>query len=297
MLRPYFTIVIPTYNRAHRIRKTIDSVLMQTFHDFELIVVDDGSTDNTAEIVNGVNDRRITLLSTTNRERAAARNTGISRSTGEYITFLDSDDLLYPEHLSEAHKALEVRRSEVYHQAYEVKTERGTVISTAVLSGSHPINELLFTTGNVMSCMGVFIRNDVAKANRFDETRSLSGVEDWELWIRLAAQYDIHHGTTVTAALIQHEGRSVEEVSAVRWIERMETFMKVVEQNDAVRKRYASLLPILRANAMTYLSLHFSESAGLKKQSFRFLFSGLKESSRVIFKRRTFAILRNLLFR
>lgn len=296
MSSPFFTIVIPTYNRATLIGKTIASVLRQTYGDFEVIVVDDGSTDPTPEVVKNIVDPRVAYVRTANRERAAARNTGTQQAKGAYVTFLDSDDLLYPEHLATAHRHLTAGAFEVYHQAYEVLNEEGVVLSRMQESDTY-LNERLFTRGNIMSCMGVFLRADIAKMYRFDERLSLSGVEDWELWIRLALRFSIHHGREITAALVQHEGRSVNRTEGDRWIERMETFRAMVEQNVSVAEKYGALIPRFRSNVATYVSLHLSESKMEKRRAFRYLIQGIAQSPRALFQRRTGAILRNLLFR
>ena len=97
---PFFSIIIPTYNRAHVIMRPIDSVLRQTFEDWELIIVDDGSTDDTKSIIESYHDNRIRYVWQENQERSAARNHGIALAKGEWICFLDSDDDYYPNHLA-----------------------------------------------------------------------------------------------------------------------------------------------------------------------------------------------------
>src|SRR6266540_1479939 len=90
---PSVSVVIPTYNRASLLREAIDSVLNQTFNDLELIIVDDGSTDNTEEVVHSFTDHRLMYLKQQNEGASSARNAGIQAATGEFIAFLDSDDL------------------------------------------------------------------------------------------------------------------------------------------------------------------------------------------------------------
>lgn len=93
---PVMSVIVPAYNRAHLIPRAIRSVLNQTFHDFELIIVDDGSTDNTKEVVTKIEDFRIRYIRQENKGRSAARNTGIVEARGQFITFLDSDDEALP---------------------------------------------------------------------------------------------------------------------------------------------------------------------------------------------------------
>lgn len=99
MRRPFFSIIIPTYNRAKTIHLPIESILNQTFEDWELIIVDDGSTDPTQNIVEAYHDTRIRYVWQENRKESAARNHGISLAQGEWLCFLDSDDVYLLNHL------------------------------------------------------------------------------------------------------------------------------------------------------------------------------------------------------
>ncbi len=106
-LKYYFSVIIPTFNRAHSISKAIDSVLSQTFSDFELIIVDDASTDNTEAIVASFHDNRISYVKNDkNKERCITRNRGIEMATGKYICFLDSDDYHLPDHLQKLYQLI-----------------------------------------------------------------------------------------------------------------------------------------------------------------------------------------------
>lgn len=97
---PKVSVIIPTYNRASLLRDAIDSVLHQTFTDLELVVVDDGSTDNTEEVLCSITDPRVRYFKQPNRGVSAARNAGIQATTSEFVAFLDSDDLFLPERIS-----------------------------------------------------------------------------------------------------------------------------------------------------------------------------------------------------
>jgi glycosyltransferase involved in cell wall biosynthesis len=105
---PFFSVIIPTFNRAQRVAKAVQSTLGQSFSNFEVIVVDDGSTDNTSELLSQLfsMDKRVRFFQKTNEERSIARNYGASQARGRYLNFLDSDDFLYADHLATAYRLL-----------------------------------------------------------------------------------------------------------------------------------------------------------------------------------------------
>lgn len=94
-----FSIVIPTFNRAYCINKTIESVQQQTYPNWELLIIDDGSTDNTKEVIKKIKDLKVKYYKTKHGNACMARNTGLENAKGDFITYLDSDDYLYPEFL------------------------------------------------------------------------------------------------------------------------------------------------------------------------------------------------------
>ena len=110
-----FSIIIPTYNRAKFITKTINSFLKQKYQNFEIIIIDDGSTDETKKLINQFDDRRIKYYFQLNSERGIARNYGFSKSKGDYINFFDSDDLAYDNHLSSAFEILSSKKLDIFH--------------------------------------------------------------------------------------------------------------------------------------------------------------------------------------
>ena len=120
-MNPYFSVIIPLYNKANFIEKTIHSVLNQSFQYFEVIIVNDGSTDKSLEKVQKFNDSRIKIFNQENRGVSEARNYGIEQSTSEYIALLDADDLWHNNHLSELKKQIEISpNAGLYCNNYEV---------------------------------------------------------------------------------------------------------------------------------------------------------------------------------
>ncbi|HLF46080.1 MAG TPA: glycosyltransferase family 2 protein, partial [Chitinophagaceae bacterium] len=104
----FFSVIIPTYNRAHLIKETIDSVLRQTHPHFEIIIVDDGSTDDTKQVIENHfgKDARVIYFYKQNEERGAARNFGLKQAKGDYAVFLDSDDLMLSPYLETLDKII-----------------------------------------------------------------------------------------------------------------------------------------------------------------------------------------------
>jgi glycosyltransferase involved in cell wall biosynthesis len=103
---PTFSVIIPLYNKSGYVLNTIDSVLAQSFEDFEIVVVDDGSSDNGPELVRAIADPRIRLISQTNAGVSVARNNGIAQAKGDWICFLDADDWYHPVYLAAQHAAI-----------------------------------------------------------------------------------------------------------------------------------------------------------------------------------------------
>lgn len=289
-----FSVIIPTYNRAGMILKTVQSILNQTYHGFEIIVVDDGSTDDTEQVLKEIQHPAFRYIKTVNQERGAARNVGIVQSKGDYIVFLDSDDEWYVHCLETAMDFIreQTQLPGLFHVAHEVRDEQHKLIETTIHLEN--INEVLIQ-GNPLACMNMFVKADVAKANLFNENRQMAGLEDWELWLRLAAKYPILQAKRVSGLMHEHKGRSSNNQGDQHTlVKRVELFMQTVLSNTTIQKYYNGKLHQFRSSCFTFISLHLAIS-GNKKSAIRFLLMGVKEQPAFIFKRRFGAILKNLL--
>jgi glycosyltransferase involved in cell wall biosynthesis len=288
--RPFFSVIIPTYNRADFIRQTIESILSQSFTDFELLVVDDGSTDNTGEIVSEIKDSRIVYYKKENAERAAARNFGAQRAKGEYINFFDSDDLAYQHHLSTAYDFISNNpASEIFHLGYDIKSQAGEVVRKPDYIKS--INRYIIR-GNFLSCNGVFIRHDVILENQFNEDRALSSLEDWELWIRMASRYNFKHHREITSSVVHHDERSVFSTDVEKIKTKADLFMKYVMADSANNKTYGKALEEALASAKTYVALHLAMAKASRKEIWRYLKEGIAHYPGEMFKKRFLVIIK-----
>lgn len=184
---PKISVVIATFNSAKFINSAIDSVLLQTFGDFELVIIDDGSVDNTGDIVGSYTDARIRYFYQENKSLPVARNNGVARSSGEYLTFLDADDTFLPEKLEIQFRVLERRQGiGLLASGYEFVDEGGNVINQVKpWEGRAEINLWTLLTGGLTATHAVLIRREkFEKVGGFDP--AFLQAPDMDLWFRLA---------------------------------------------------------------------------------------------------------------
>jgi glycosyltransferase involved in cell wall biosynthesis len=219
---PKVSVIIPTYNRAHLVSRAIHSVLNQTYQRFEIIVVDDGSTDKSEEAIRSFKDSRIRHIShIENKGGAAARNTGIKAAKGHYIAFLDSDDEWFP---SKIEKQLEVLRKadrkfgavgtgRIIHYGNTGRTEAkiptgrfGNIYEKLLKGKSFP--------GGTPTIM--IKRECFERIGLFDE--SLESSQEYDLYIRMAKEYhfDVLREPLVTCNLFESHSISADEDAQVQ---------------------------------------------------------------------------------
>lgn len=125
---PFFSVIIPLYNKEKQIKNTLKHVLNQTFSDFEVIIVNDGSTDGSLEIAASIPDSRITIYSQENQGASSARNFAIKMAKGKYMALLDADDVWYPNHLEEHHKSITMfPNGDLFCNAYALKLSKSHI--------------------------------------------------------------------------------------------------------------------------------------------------------------------------
>ncbi|HEY9644835.1 MAG TPA: glycosyltransferase [Chroococcidiopsis sp.] len=188
---PLVSVVIPVYNGENTIRETIQSVLGQTFSDFELLIINDGSTDSTLEILSAIADPRLQVHSYPNAGLAASRNRGIAIATGELISFIDADDLWTADKLEAQVNALAQHpNSAIAYSWTNCIDDNGKFLrqGSHVSANGHVYAQLL-TNNFVDSGSNVLVRRAAFdKTGGFDPT--LKAAEDWDMWFRLAAHYE-----------------------------------------------------------------------------------------------------------
>lgn len=186
---PLFSIVIPTYNHGHLIGRCLDSVVGQSCGDWEAIVVNNFSNDNTVEVVEGYHDSRIRLINFANNGIiAASRNKGISEARGEWICFLDSDDWWTPDKLEACLPYLD-EYDMIYHrmQIYSEQTQQPTSEYTAAYSVPTPIYQHMLRLGNCCTNSSVVLRRSIIDTvGPITEDPAFVAVEDFDYWLRIS---------------------------------------------------------------------------------------------------------------
>jgi glycosyltransferase involved in cell wall biosynthesis len=290
---PIFSIILPTFNRSKFVGTAIQSVVDQSFKNFELIVVDDGSTDNTREIVNGFRDHRIKYFFKTNEERSIARNYGIERSSGLYINFLDSDDFFLPHHLQTAFENLREREfPELLHLNYKTQNSLGIMHSDRDFP-EHDVNQRLIFE-NFLNGACFFIKRDIFEDLSFITSTEASFSEDWYLWLRLAARFPIHTKNNITVVLREHDERSLRTANPVKVERSVVLVIEELKKDVVFLKFYKSSFNYFVSECTSLVSLYYANVD--KTRSVRYLFRALTAYPLFVKRKRFWAILKNLLF-
>lgn len=273
MSEPLVSVIIPTYNYAHLLRATLQSVLEQTYTRWECLIVDDGSTDDTGSIVHEFLSQHdklpIEYIRTVNAGTSAAKNIGIERAKGEYIQFLDADDLLSADKLKTQvnvnvgiDAALVFSASRFFAEADGIKTEQSRFpegfLSLESLRGYQLIRRLI--TNNMMTISSPLVKTSLVRAaGGFDIT--LRNNEDWMLWFRIALlqphfEYDQNKASFVhirihgRSAMNQHMQMFLGEVRVREEIDKLLSQRPHTAENKQLRKLNQDLLALHRVRSL-----------------------------------------------
>lgn len=191
----FFSIVIPLFNKENFIENTLKSVLYQTYSHFEIIIINDGSTDKSEEKVLAFNDNRIRYFTKENGGASTARNFGIQKANSEYLTFLDADDYWYPTFLEEMLECITSKRSyKVFAAAIEIQTSKKTFPASYSIAKKEKYEVVNYFKASlqysaICTSAAVFHSSVFDTVGEFD-TRIKSG-QDTDMWIRIGLHYPI----------------------------------------------------------------------------------------------------------
>nr|MDO8044211.1 glycosyltransferase [Candidatus Baldrarchaeota archaeon] len=216
---PKVSVILPCYNGARWISEAIESVLNQTFEDFELIVVDDGSTDNSREIVTSyMDDKRVHYIYQKNRGFSAAVNRGLKESKGDLVGFICQDDLWLPDKLKLQVKYLSKHKDVglVHTSCFDIDSQGRTIrirnIEMPVVSSKEEFIEKLFLRNFIAFPTVLVKRQCFDQVGFFDE--HMVGFSDHDMWLRMAGKFNIGHLSRPLVKKREHEF----QLSKVRYI-------------------------------------------------------------------------------
>jgi glycosyltransferase involved in cell wall biosynthesis len=282
---PFFSVIIPSYNRADLICKTIDSVLNQTYDNFEIIVVDNKSTDDTVKRLQPYVDKQQIRLYVQERnyERAKSRNRGFDEAKGKFVTLLDSDDVLYPQCLEKARQYFDDDpKVRFFHTSYEVFDEEGSIISKGSLEApKNPFKAL--ASGNYISNIGVFFDAADARDERVDETPVLIGTEDYDFVLRMLHRIN-HIGFIpgIYCGVLNHPQRTVLTQDMQRIEDRVHYFVDKSIHGNIFTGSFAPY----KKNFLSGNQLYLCGAAairGLSRKAFRYWLKAARDQASVVF--------------
>ncbi len=242
--KPEVSVIIPTFNRGWILKEAIDSVLAQDYKDFELIVVDDGSTDNTGQILDSY-DQDLIVLQQANKGVSAARNRGIAAAEGRLIAFLDSDDLWLPRKLSSQVDFFNSNPTAVINQTEEIWLRNGVRVNPK--NRHHKVSGMIFERSLglcLVSPSAVMIKKNLfSKVGVFDE--SLPACEDYDLWLRISCQYPVH---LIDTPLIMKRGGHADQLSKAPGLDkfRIQALKKIIESGQLEPDSYRAAVQTLQ---------------------------------------------------
>lgn len=224
---PKVSVIIPAYNAITYLPKTIANVLEQTYTDFEVIVINDGSTDNIEEWIAQISDPRLKLVSQSNLGLAGARNTGIRESQGEFLAFLDADDLWESTKLAKQVQILDAHPEVgVVYTWVAYVDERGNSTGRVVSNQQQGNVWQELTKGNLVECGSVaMVRGECFEKCGVFDCNLGSFVEDWDMWLRIANYYQFK---VIKEPLVYY--RQVASSASRNWEAMAKSYRLVIEK-------------------------------------------------------------------
>lgn len=289
---PFFSFIVPSHNRAHLIGKTLQSLLAQTFRDFEILVVDDGSTDTTKQVVKALADHRIQYYYREKAGVSAARNFGVSQSKGTFLNFFDSDDLAYPDHLEEAHEFIRQQpEAKFIFFDYEWGDADRKQVHQIKLKFSNPNRAMLHA--NFASTNSVVMHRSVFNTLKFNEALRIS--EDWEFWLKNSVRHQFYLAHKNTTYYIDHGERSVRNFNALDLIEQKNLFVEFLKNDNLFFEKNHACLAKINAHMFSYIALHASVIKA-KRLPLKLFLKSIYLQPASLFSKRSLAIIKHLMF-
>ena len=248
---PLISVIVPTYNRAWIIKDAIDSILAQDFKKVEIVVVDDGSSDNTTEILAAYQKHDIRVIRQANKGVSAARNRGVAISEGQFIAFLDSDDMWLPHKLSVQMEFFNTHPDALICQTEEIWIRKGSRVNP---KKRHQKPSGMIFEPSLYLCLvspsAVMMKRDLfEEVGGFNE--SFRVCEDYDLWLRISCKYPIY---LIDRPLIVKRGGHEDQISKKTGLDklRIQSIVNIMESNQLSPEQYRVAGAVLQEKCRIY---------------------------------------------
>lgn len=294
-MEPFFSVIVPTYNRAERLVGALESVFSQSYTNFEVIVVDDGSTDDTETIIKNMADQRLRYFKKKNEERSVARNFGIKQAKGKYINFLDSDDYQLSHHLDVAFSTIKKNKQpDILHLGYQLVDRNGNILLKRDNLSAHNLLKKMVHE-NILHGNAMFIKRNIALEHQFINSPLAFLSEDWYVWMKLLVRYKVLFESTITSVIVEHEQRSLKTIDA----DKLVACTKLIVEHLREDKKFTNTLGYganaFFSNQYTFLTLILALSGNKKNETWKYLLKALQHDVTVIVRRRFLASFKHLI--
>lgn len=289
MTRPFFSIIIPTYNRSHSLENVISSVFEQTFESWEVIIVDDGGdAAESSKVLTKFNDQRLKYFWKQNEERSIARNYGFLHSEGRYVIPLDSDDEILPVHLENIFAAIKAHGElEFFHTSFVIDDpERKRSQTAGPFSTREITNRLVYE--NIFAIGAGAIRRDIARLFPFPDSPDAVHGEDWFFYLRIFARYQTHWVDFPSFRYIVNPHSSVNNIDPDRFRRSYDIILPEVLDDHMVRHYFGRLKfrTLIGYHSLGVALQYLICEERQVKKSFLYLKRGLKFAPWLIVNRR-----------
>jgi len=288
---PKFSVVIAVYNKAQYLEKTLDSVLNQSHKNFEIIIVNDGSTDSSETIIKQYTDPRISYFKQSNQGAAAARNAAINYANEPWIALLDADDYWYPDHLAELNRLIEKyptdrvfttaseveRNGTIFPSHYQLQPDENTQDATLNYFLNSYSSSLLHSSTTVLH------KEVFEKVGYYDH--NIKSGQDTDLYIRIALHYQVVFSRKITARYIILPDGLFSSTTDTRHKANVDRYDQFVDKHDGLRK----FLSLNRYSVALFARLH-GDTAHFRKLRSKIHLDDLNNKQRFLLKAPLFVV-------
>lgn len=281
---PKFSVTIAVFNKENHIAQTLESVLAQTFTDFEIIIVNDGSTDGSEAIIKSFNDKRIHYFSQENQGAAAGRNAAISKATAPYIALLDADDFWYPHYLEEQNRLIEKYPEEsVFATAQEINKNNKIQKKPYSLPSSFSKDGIVnyfdaSSMASILHSSSTVIKKEIFDNIGFYDT-TIKIEQDTDLYIRMGLKYDVVFSTNICSSYYVIENSLFRSAKTLDDKTDFSKFESLEENNPRLKK----FLDLNRFSLAVFAKLH-NDREGFKRIFEKIDINNLNKKQRLLLK-------------